>query len=45
MFDAIKEHWREARAIGPLKSEWAKVCPDDALRAKLWDNFGMTGSR
>jgi O-methyltransferase len=40
MFDAIKERWREAMAIGPLKQEWAKVCPDSALRAKHWDNFG-----
>ena len=39
MFDTIKEHWREAMAVGPLKKEWAEVCPDDALRAKLWGDF------
>ncbi len=39
MFDAMKEHWREARAIGPVKSEWAEVCPDEALRTKLWGEF------
>ena len=39
MFDAIKEHWREAVAIGPVKKEWAEVCPDDALRARLWGDF------
>ena len=39
MFQALKEHWREAKSLGPLKAEWARVCPDDALRGELWEKF------
>jgi O-methyltransferase len=39
MLDGIKEIWREATAIGPLKAQWAEACPDDKLRARLSQEF------
>ena len=39
IFNKIIEHVGEARAVVQLKNEWAKVCPDDALREELLTKF------
>lgn len=39
MFRTLKEHWREAKSLRRLKDEWARACPDDALRGELWERF------
>ena len=39
MLETLKEHWREAKAVLPLKAEWKQTCPADGVRTELMRQF------